>query len=121
MNEDTGDAKRARLQRILENTKRVYLQDAQRRAETLRERLQEYGKDSKADQASLTHLIYQHAHALKGVALTVGLQEIHELSEQLIAYSIQQEEAWTEESILHLVRLLQQLDEAVNQAADALT
>lgn len=120
MTDMTDNAKQQKMRRILEQTKRVYLLDARQRSAKLREELTRY-REGAVTKSDIAGLMYQHAHALKGVALTVGLEQIHELSEKLIAYSIQQEEAWTEESIDTLVQLLHNLDEAVYQAADALT
>lgn len=120
MTEQPGKTREQRMQELLEKTRIIFLRDALQRCSSHREQidfyraggipLQELGKAS-----------YEYAHALKGVALTVGLPTIHELSERIVSYSIQQESAWIEESGRELLTLLQKLEQELNQAADAFT
>ncbi|MCR8636852.1 Hpt domain-containing protein [Paenibacillus radicis (ex Xue et al. 2023)] len=102
-----------RMKAILEKTKKLFLQDAYQRAAELKENIalweqNDSHRESEAN-GKLGESMYRYAHTLKGVALTVGCEGIHQLSEAADSYSIQHLDAWTEETLRTMIQFLEQL------------
>ncbi|TDG00383.1 Hpt domain-containing protein [Paenibacillus piri] len=105
--------KEKRMKEIVAKTKRLFLQDADRRAAELNERIASWrsrlpGHDAETANG-LGDGLYRFAHTLKGVALTVGCDRLHRLSEAADSYSIQHLDAWTEDSLLQMISYIEEL------------
>ncbi|NOU91855.1 hypothetical protein GC093_01195 [Paenibacillus sp. LMG 31456] len=105
--------KERRMKTILEKTRRLFLKDAYQRAAELKENINsweqnELDRDSDTN-GKLGDSLYRYAHTLKGVALTVGCEGIHQLSEAADSYSIQHLDAWTEETLRTMIQFQEQL------------
>ncbi|MCZ8517697.1 Hpt domain-containing protein [Paenibacillus filicis] len=108
-----------RLQQIVLRSKRIFLQDAVERTVKLQGEISEWSRGLlPAD--SLGESVYRYAHALKGMALTVGCKDIHRYSEQADSYSIHHKGEWTEERIAELLKLAELLAEQVRRDLEQL-
>ncbi|CAG7615259.1 hypothetical protein PAESOLCIP111_01794 [Paenibacillus solanacearum] len=111
---DTNEDKRRKMQRILARTRELFLGDARLRGAAVLEAAARW-REGALPADRLGESAYAYAHALRGVALTVGCSRIHELSEEMITTSIQHSGDWNEEASRKLLRLLAALTEEVER------
>ena len=69
-----------RYRRILEATKTLFLSELRERSEDIAETVARWRLGSIADESFVDEL-YRHTHKLKGVALTVGYADVHEIAD----------------------------------------
>jgi len=74
-----------RYRRILETTKTLFLSELQARCADIADTVSRWRSGSIADE-SLVDELYRHTHTLKGVALTVGYADVHEIADAVSRY-----------------------------------
>jgi HPt (histidine-containing phosphotransfer) domain-containing protein len=92
-----------RMQAIIVKARRMFITDALEREAVLRADMELW------NQQQIGEHIYLFVHTLKGVAQTVGCDQVHQLSEAADSYSILHQNEWTEEVIQVLCQYLDQL------------
>jgi HPt (histidine-containing phosphotransfer) domain-containing protein len=97
-----------RMQAIIVKARRMFLQDALEREAVLRADMVLWNRQQLSNQQIGEHM-YLYVHTLKGVAQTVGCDQVHQLSEAADSYSIRHQNDWTEEVIQELRQYLDQL------------
>lgn len=109
MDPSLSEAKRLRRAQALLRARHMFLQDALERFERLQTEMTGWQPgESSADR--LGEAVHHYAHALKGMALTLGCEAIHHASAQAVDFSIQQEGIWTEASVAEALALAGKLD-----------
>ena len=79
-----------RYRRILETTKTLFLSELQARTADIAETVSRWRRGSLGDDA-LVEELYRHTHTLKGVALTVGYADVHEIADAVSDYKYRHE------------------------------
>ncbi|WP_240420930.1 Hpt domain-containing protein [Paenibacillus periandrae] len=97
-----------RMQAIIVKARRIFVTDALEREAALRADMELWNQQQLSNQQIGEH-IYLFVHTLKGVAQTVGCDQVHQLSEAADSYSILHQNEWTEEVIQVLCQYLDQL------------
>ncbi|CAG7656514.1 hypothetical protein ACFQI7_18940 [Paenibacillus allorhizosphaerae] len=111
---DPNEDKNRRMQRIIARTRELFLRDARQRGAVVLETAVQW-REGALSASELGDSVHAYAHALRGVALTVGCGRVHELSEEAINCSIQHSGGWNEEALQGLIRMLTELTEEVER------
>ncbi|MFD1988440.1 Hpt domain-containing protein [Paenibacillus nicotianae] len=114
-------SKADRYQQIIQQTRIRFLADASLKMQDLQHRFEDYdhGRLS-ADQRTLPDCIHRHAHAIKGLALTLSYEDIDHICEKILTYILYQpDHVWTAEDIHKLRKMVTTLDQLLTQASSA--
>lgn len=114
-------SKADRYQQIIQQTRIRFLADASLKMQDLQHRFEDYdhGRLS-ADQRTLPDCIHRHAHAIKGLALTLSYEDIDHICEEILNYILYQpDHVWTAEDIHTLRKMVITLDQLLTKASSA--
>ncbi|MBP1993546.1 Hpt domain-containing protein [Paenibacillus eucommiae] len=109
-----------RFRKIIEQTRKLFLDDALKRKAAFQLSLEAW-ENKQMSSSALVERLYQLCHALKGVALTVELPQIHGHTEALLSIIIQHREGNKEDDLdVQLpgwLELWRRLSESLEQSA----
>ncbi|SFL12149.1 Hpt domain-containing protein [Paenibacillus sp. 1_12] len=104
----TDISREQRMQAIIIKARRLFVVDALERDTALRANIELWTRKQLSHQ-QIGEYMYLYVHTLKGVAQTVGCDQVHLLSEAADTYSILHQNDWTEEVIHKLRQFIDQL------------
>lgn len=112
-------SKADRYERMMEQTRIRFLEDAELKMADLRTLFREYYNDSsRAGLAGLQYAIHRHAHAIKGLALLLSYEEMDTVCGDILAIVLQEPPRdCTPSEMEHLHRLVTTLDHLLKQAS----
>lgn len=97
-----------RMQAIIAKARKLFVADALERDAAIRANLELWKRQQMSHQQIGEHM-YLYVHTLKGVAQTVGCDQVHLLSEAADSYSILHRDEWKEEAIQEMSQFIDQL------------
>ncbi|WP_158299365.1 Hpt domain-containing protein [Paenibacillus antri] len=81
-----------RYRRILESTKSLFLEELRVKSADIADTIERWRLGSVADDRLVDHL-YRQTHTLKGVALTVGFADVHDIADAVSEFKHRHEES----------------------------
>ncbi len=115
----TPMSKADRYERMMEQTRIRFLEDAELKMADLRTLFHDYYKDSsQAGISGLQYAIHRHAHAIKGLALLFSYKEMDTVCGDILMIVLQEPPRdCTPDEIEHLHRLVTALEYLLKQAS----
>lgn len=114
-------SKADRYKQIIQQTRVRFLADASLKMQDLRKRFEDYDHGRLAvDHRTLPDAIHRHAHAIKGLALTLSYEDIDHICEEILNFILYQpDHVWTAEDIQLLRKMVKTLDGLLLQASSS--
>ncbi|HZG57776.1 Hpt domain-containing protein [Paenibacillus sp.] len=91
-----------RYRRILEATRTLFLDELRAKSADIANAVHRWREGALSDDALVEHL-YRQTHTLKGVALTVGFEDVHAVAEAVSAFKYRHEETPLQDAELELL------------------